>query len=750
MARKKNLKSKSDIASLCHREFQNSQTFAYEISTERTDSLVSYNSEPYGNEEPGLSSFISSDVRDTIEWMLPQLVEVFVGGDTPVVFTGNGAQDVEAADVETKYCQYVFERQNKGPIIAYSWFKDALLQKNGIIKAYWDKHEKIEREEYQNKTYQDWVLLNEDEEFEIDECTIVINDIEYSEEEITDIINALSSNQQAVQAIEAIAKFHIIGYRTHNAEQVKIENVPPENFIVRKDHNSILLNDARYCCEFFEKTRSDLIEMGYSEEVVNSLPAGQRIINSNEKQERFRKEGGVALAVDVVTGDMTRDIITVYDHYVRADYNGDGVAELRLVRTVGITAEHILENEEIDSIPYFALTPYINTHKFYGRSVADNVMDLQKAKSQLWRNGFDAVAYSSVPRKIIKGQVNVDDLMSYVPGGFIRVGDNGSVENDEVPFVAGDCFPLIDRLDSLRAERTGFSKDSMGLNPEALANSTTPVGMAILSQSQLLIKMIATVFAYAGFEDLMLHIRELIMKNEKQEKIFDVAGAFLETDPREWRKQRSTSIKVGIGFAGKMEELATMQALMTIQTAFVTAQGGITGPLTNPTAIFNTVDRLCARMGIKDTAKYFQDPKAYKPPPAPGPSLQEVGLKANIDKSNAEIKLKNNENSNKHAYDMTKLSQDHAEKMAELAQNERISVRQIESQEYIADQELIYKYGKEASDNSGKHLEHLDNILTVAAKSQALNEEAENETDEEDDDTPDDDADQQPAAGATG
>jgi len=473
--------------------------------------------------------------------------------------------------------------------------------------------------------------------------------------------------------------------------------VAPENFVVQRDHNSIYLKDAGYCCEILKKTRSQLIEWGYPASLVDLLPASEDIQISDEKNTRMKKEGG-SIALNSASLDPSRQILTVYDHYIRADKDGDGIAELLFVRTVGTGGEHVLECEEVDRIPYHAITPYLNTHKFYGRSVADNLMDLQRAKSQLWRNGFDNLMYSAIPRKIVSGNVNVSDLLSYVPGGIIRKDLAATIETETTPFVAEAIFPLLDRLDQTRAERSGFSKDTMGLNPDALANATTPVGMSILAQSQLLVKMIATIFAHAGFAELMLHIRELVLKYETKDAIFDLTGAFLEVEPRSWRKQRSSIVKVGIGYAGKQEELALLASMGTMQEKAVAAQGGISGALVNPGNIYNLFKRTAQRMGVKDTANYFQDPATYKAPP-PTPSLAEVTLKAQIEKMNNDTTQDEADRAlKKHQADL-----DNKFKLAELAQKERIEFKRLEFEQARFDKEMLYKYGKDAHDRHEAH-----------------------------------------------
>ena len=51
------------------------------ISTQREKAMEYYYGLPFGNEIEGRSQFISSDVADTIEWIMPSLMRIFcIGG----------------------------------------------------------------------------------------------------------------------------------------------------------------------------------------------------------------------------------------------------------------------------------------------------------------------------------------------------------------------------------------------------------------------------------------------------------------------------------------------------------------------------------------------------------------------------------------------------------------------------------------------------------------------------------------------
>src|SRR6478609_2222341 len=98
--------------------------------------------------QEGRSRAVSTDVMDTVEGLMPNLMDIFAGSDEVVKFEPVGPEDEEAAQQETDYVNHVFMQQNPGFMTLYSFIKDALLSKNGVVKVWWDETEREERETY--------------------------------------------------------------------------------------------------------------------------------------------------------------------------------------------------------------------------------------------------------------------------------------------------------------------------------------------------------------------------------------------------------------------------------------------------------------------------------------------------------------------------------------------------------------------------------------------------------------------------
>ena len=134
---------------------------AADLSGERAKAMNYYlgNMEEDMPAPEGRSKTVSTDVADAVEGALPILMDIFCGSDEVVRFEPVGPEDEEAAQQETDYVNHVFMQQNEGFRVLYDFFKDALLQKNGFVKAWWEESEQEERETYYDLTEEQYQAL---------------------------------------------------------------------------------------------------------------------------------------------------------------------------------------------------------------------------------------------------------------------------------------------------------------------------------------------------------------------------------------------------------------------------------------------------------------------------------------------------------------------------------------------------------------------------------------------------------------
>ena len=569
------------------------------ISLQREEAMRYYYAEKFGNEVEGRSQYVDSSVMDTIEWIKPSLMRVFASGDEMVSFIPHGPEDVEAAKQATDYVNHIFTKDNPGWEILYTWFTDALLQKNGIVKCWWDEYEDHNREEYNNLDEQEFNTLLMSPGVEILEHT--------PEEGYHDVV---------------ITRKAYVG-------RVKIENVVPDEFLISRESKTI--EDARFVCHRIKKTLSELREM-YPDEDFDpmELSGGQYDFDTamwGETRARYSFDNS---ATDGFGGDINlgnEEALKEYwlhESYLRTDWDGDGIAELRKVCSVG---SYIIENEPIDRIPFVSITPVKIPHKFFGLSIADLIMDIQLIKSTLMRNLMDNMYNQNFGRyAVLEGQANLDDLLTQRPGGVVRVKSPNAVTPLATPQLEQSSFAMLDYLDKLRESRSGVNKYSQGLNENALTSHTTATAVAAtMTAAQSRVELIARCFAETGVKELMRNIYELVLKNQDHQRVIMLRNEWIPVRPDMWKDKYDCTVSVGIGSGNKDQQLMHLTTMLGF--AGDAMRGGL--KIVSEKNMYNMGAALIKNMGFQNVDDFLTDPDSVPPEPDMSQQLeqQEMQLK---------------------------------------------------------------------------------------------------------------------------
>jgi len=579
-----------------------------ELSAQRRKALRYYLGEPFGNEQEGRSKVVSTDVADVVEWILPALLKIFTTGDEVVRFEPTGPEDEEVAKQATEYVNWIFSRDNAGFLNLYMLFKDALLQKNGIAKVWWEEGESATRESYLRKSFEEMQLVLADPEVE------PVAHSEYRDSGVIIGPNGLP--------IETAVTYHdLVVKRRRRTGAVRIMTVPPEEFLISRRARSI--EDAPFVAHRLRKTVSELIELGYDQDLVDRLPGSEDDDPTGERRERFALEDDRDRTVADGPNRAMREI-WITECYLKCDWDGDGLAERRKVTVAG-SGQEILDNEPWDGpLPFVSLTPIPMPHRFFGLSVADLVMDLQLIKSTILRQILDNLYLSNNGRHIISDQVNLDDLLTSRPGGIVRL-KNGALPGQghilplDTPLVATQAFPMLEYIDGVRENRTGVTRYMQGLDADTLNKTASGINQ-IMTAAQQRVELIARVFAETGVKDLFRKILELVNRHQSAPRIIRLRNRWVPMDPREWNTQMDVSISVGLGTGNKDQMLVHLRNLLEIQVQAIRMQGGVAGPLVRLENVYNTLAKLVENAGLKSADPYFTDPAQHPPAPPPQPA----------------------------------------------------------------------------------------------------------------------------------
>ncbi len=555
-----------------------------DTTDERSKALEYYNREPYGNEVEGRSQIVTGEVAEVVDGALPQLLRVFTQSDEIVRFEPKSFDDEEKALQATEYVNWVMNRDNDGVSIMHNWFKDALLQKNGIVKVYWDEVVNVTKEKYQD--------LNEEE------LTMILSDesIEVSKQE--QIEKEPYIDPMTGQVIPNFS-FNVTVKKTNKTGKVVIENVPPEEFLISKKARTIA--DAPFVAHRRLITRSELIGMGFDKKIVENLPTWSDMTYTQERNARFSNGENPDTGN---TLDPSMEEIEVYECYLKVDMDGDGIAELRKVVYAG---KEVLDDTEIDFVPFCSICPIPMPHKFFGHSFADRAMDLQLIKSTVTRQILDNMYMVNSPRTMaVEGQVNLDDLLTVTANGIIRVKNPNAIAPMTVPATAAQSFPLLEYLDVVQSKRTGVNDAQQGLNPDILQNTTATAVAAMQSAAAGKIELVARLFAETGVKDLFQKILQLLCKYQDKARVIRLRGKYISIDPREWTNQFDISINVGLGTGNKQEQMA-MIAMVLGKQEEILKTSGMNNPLVSASQYRNTLGKFVESAGFKDSSEFFKE-----------------------------------------------------------------------------------------------------------------------------------------------
>lgn len=599
-----------------------------ETTEARAKALEYYLRQPYGNEVEGRSQIVTGEVAEVIDGALPQLIRVFTQSDDIVRFEPKGPGDEEGAKQATEYSNWVFYTQNPGFTILHNWFKDALLQKTGIVKAYWDTKVDVTKETYENLTDEDLVMLLSDGTMDV-----------------------LEQDTVEVETGEVDEMGQPVMFRTHSVVLtkkttrggVRIENVPPEEFLMSKKAYDI--SESPFVAHRKLLPRSDLIAMGFDPEIVASLPAFDELSYTGERLARYSQ--GEQPHQDESMDESMQEV-EVYECYVRTDMDGDGIAEMRQVFYSG---SEILSNEETDYVPFHSLCPIPIPHKFFGESLADRSMDIQLIKSTVVRQMLDNLYLSNNARVgAVDGQVNLDDLLSTTPGGVVRMKNPNAVVPMVVPQVINQAFPMLEYLDNQQSKRTGVSDAQQGLDPNILQNVTAAAIAASTQASQGKIELISRIFAETGVKSLFRGILHLVSKFQDKPSMLRLRGKFVPVDPRTWSNQYDLEINVGLGTGNKQEQMAMLQMVLSKQEAIL-QQYGPANPLCSVGQYRETLGRFIEAAGFVDSAEFFKEvppevdqqlsqPQPNKPDPNMQAVMQQMQAQMEVERQKAEADIR--------------------------------------------------------------------------------------------------------------
>jgi uncharacterized Zn ribbon protein len=532
--------------------------------------------------EDGRSKVVSTKVRDVVRGAKPSLMRIFMSNDKFVEFVPKGPEDVDNAEQATTYAHWVFNKVG-GYNVLNDAIHDSLLKKVGLVKVWWNTETVAKSYSYENLSDEEVQILTVDGDVEVTEhLQEIVMEMDDMGMEVTRNVHSM-----------------VVSHKSEEGEMV-IEGIPPEEFFI--DGSAKSIDDAYIVCHRSEKRVGDLVAMGYDIDVIENLAGGEgdSLIGEEEKILRF---GESVHDDDQVSNDPSMRIVIVTEAYMRIDAEGDGIPTLHKF-VCGGTNYEVLDMEPWDKTPFASFHVDPEPHAFYGRSLAELVMNDQDTTTSVLRGILDNVALTNSPRlEVNEDMVEMDDVLNNEIGAIIRSEQIGSVNPLTVPFVAGSTLPALQYLDMLVEEKTGISKMSMGLNPDMLQNTSATAAALTAQAGAGQVEVMARNLA-EGMKTLFKLILHVAIQNSPDEQMMRLNGEFVPVDPRVWNADMDMSINVGLGTGQEdAKAAALMQTFQTQQTIWQSY--GPKNGLVSMTNMRNTLADMMALSGIRNVDRYY-------------------------------------------------------------------------------------------------------------------------------------------------
>ena len=558
-----------------------------DIGIARLRNLSFYNARAEGELAPpevaDRSDFVATDVADTVDGMLPQIMRMFISSGDAVEFESQGQQGADQeAKLATAYINHLFYVRNDGIGVIHDWFKDALLQKVGYVKVWVEEDSEDSKQKYEGNT-QDQLLMLMQDGWELD------GDPEQDE--------------------QGLLSFTVCKHSRYKC--IKVKAVPPVH--MRVDVNARWDDEPAMIGEEFWKRKFEWAEEGYDVDEVsgNENPADMESLQ---------------MLGDSWTGaaDVTHDshaLIRGAVIYIKLDADGDGVAEwlrVGLLEDKLATVDGKPDWEQVDDHPYVWICPVPRPHSFFGDCPADHAIEPQKLRTRTIRAIEDNLLLTVNQRTYVNTNANVeiDDVLDSRAGGVIRGQGPASDAISPIiqPSLGAPAYQFNEYIASWAENRTGFNRYSAGTDQNAL--NKTKGGVELLtSKADMRMELMARFFG-VGMRKLFAKMLKLAIQYQNVPEMVAINGQFYPINPSEFRNQYNVKINVGLGSGSKEQQAQRIMALIQIMQ-----QGAMAG-VVRPQHLAEAIRLYVEAMEFKNPER-FVDPEPSGMPPNPQAYQQE-------------------------------------------------------------------------------------------------------------------------------
>lgn len=626
--------------------------------------------------DKGRSAMVTRDVRAQIKKVLPSVMRTLLGSSNLGEYLPSQEGDEQGAEQATDYVREIVAQETNLRRQIEDALHDALLLRNGILTWYWEEKTTV-RTSY-HTGLSDGALTE----------LVGADDVEVLEH---------TAYEEMIDTLEGpmpVAAHDVRIKRTSTEGNIRVDAVPREQFLIHADATSIA--DASVCGRVVKVTRSDLVAMGYDRETINGLQ-----MSSEDDEDAERRD----YVTDTDEAHRPNEPIDYYDVFVRFDADGDGIAELHhMCFAGGLGENNLLVDDECDEVQFCDIKVMAQAHQWEGISLADDLMDIQRAKTVLLRQTLDNLYWQNNPQPLMqKGAIANEDAVFNPEFGLpIKVNQGMDVRAalgfTSIPFVAEKSFGMLAYLDEEATERTGISDASSGLAPDALQNMTAKASAMIeqagIGQTELMVRTAAE-----GMRALFRGILRLLVRHQDRPRTVRLRGEWVEFDPRHWNAEMDFEVNTGLGAGTRERDVQMMQIVMGLQEKLLAAFGAANNPYVKPENLWESISKMVEAAGLKSPRVYFSEPDEQEiaalleaQQNQPNPDMQKAQAQMQIEQMKAQMKAKTDQASAQidaqRAQEDARLDREKAESEMQLAREKMAAETQLAREKMQAEFEL--------------------------------------------------------------
>ncbi len=552
----------------------------------------------------GVSSIVDTSTTEVIEAYTAVISDLFLSNNKLARFipydeTPGSFKAAKEAAAIVNYCLF---KKNNGWELLQQWIKSSLLWKNSVCR--WTY---IEDYDYVFEEYEKISQAKLDELLADDTVEIVGELLSENTFAESDPLQGDMQPNAEIVYIDVRLK------RTIDKSRVKIELVPPENFRISRDATCI--TNASFVGMQTEMTRSEIRkhypETGDSIESWDDLGEGNDWSTSHYSEDVAARK--FVTGQEYHDNDFKRDAtpleanrpLTVTECWVHVDRDGDGIAELKHIITVGT---HILSEEDAESIPLASIVPIDIPHEFFGLSMADFTRPSTLASTAILR-GFVENTYLTnySPKLADPNVVDFSALQNMKPKQIIPT--NGTPVNAVAPLapesISTGTVPLLEHLQLIKEQATGMSKAAQGLNDTLYISGNSEQKLAaVQSAAQKRIQHIARRFAETGFKRLITGIYDTMHRNMKGKVNYNLDGVYGSVDIGSLPSKMDVEILLDIGENSNSNQIKKLSRIGTDILPALNQQGA--GMVVKPEAPAVLATKLIEAMNL-DSNDFLED-----------------------------------------------------------------------------------------------------------------------------------------------